>query len=72
METLKEIKIEELKENDHFKLTETKRKFHQFQKLISLGDNVSSIHKGKLLLILTNCKQLVVSPKTTVILKTNS
>lgn len=72
MESLKEIPISELKENDEFKLSKTRRKFHVFQKLISLGDNVPSIYKGKSLIIKQKCRQLVVNPNDTCFLKTSS
>ena len=72
MEPLKEIPIKELKENDQFKLFETRIKFHVFEKMIPLGDNVPAFYKGKSLIIRKNGRRLLVNANDCCYLKTMS
>jgi len=67
---LKEIAINKLKENDEFKLSLSKIKFHVFKKIVHLGDNVPSLYKGKSLIIRKDCRQIVVNQNENCYLKT--
>lgn len=72
MESVKNrsIKVSELAEGQQFKLTGN-RKFQTVNKLINLGvgDNIPTEHKGKILVVLSNCAQYCLNPDTSVIVQ---
>jgi hypothetical protein len=72
MESLKKVSISKLKENDQFKLFETRIKFHVFEKIIHLGENVPPIYKGKSLIIRKNGRRLLVNANNSCYVKTTS
>lgn len=64
------IKVEELVSGQEFKL-KGQRKFRVFSKYMELGsgDNIPAQHKGKLLVILSNCRQLILDKETEIEVK---
>jgi hypothetical protein len=65
------MKFQELKRGQLFKFGKQKN-FRQFLDCHLLnGDNIPNEHKGKMLVIYDNCKQMIADPETEVIVEVN-
>ncbi len=62
-ETFEEIAVQNLKRGDKFLFRKTQRVLREFGKLAMLeGDQIRKAHRGKALLITTDCKQTIMAP----------
>ena len=62
-------KVRDLKVNDFFR-TPTQRKFRQVKVIHPLGESGSfEAHRGKLLIILENCRQWVLDLETEIVIQ---